>query len=1191
MVRSVIRSMTHGYIVSSFDLLSYNPLIWLDMTDTDTISSAANLVSQIDDKSGNDNHVIQATGSLQVETGHTINSLNAIMTSGEKRMALASSVSAVQFFAAIELTDTTGAAAAIIGAEVDGSPEAGFTVETSPGAPSSGTVSQASDGYEDTVTNTWNDEYATENVCIIGYSPFLPAERGTAVAKINNIAIVPGQTVTTADLTWACDWALYGAFKGFIFRIYAVADPDAADVGSGNLPTAQTLTTAYVEVDTRTWTGYQTTTYWVPGAEVIDISPVIQELVDHANWTSGDSAQLIFQVESYPTGNAGVSFNSTESAGTLLSLDYVAASSSTDSIVSFNGSGSGFGYYAIDGANYGVIATTDTATSVGVLTGKHVVSGYFTVDGAVNATAQNINLETFFGRAGLVIPEEAKISEVIWFSSVLSYDDKHAIEDWLATKYGVTLVPGAGEGTGGGDGDTTAPVITRKTHSQEVFVTQGNTLSVTYVSDIPCYWEVKAGTQFTEVLSADGLEITLSWSVPANQPGDSDYIGVVAWRYGDDTTEVYDEMYDIYHVGKVAGDIKTLGVGTAYTTLQAGIEQTANSGDTLIIEDGLYNAATDTLMVGYYPGGVNYDTPNGVTTGSDTVNVLGADGVTVTGTEDIVVIDKFTTIMSRTPLGAVVDRQYKLNSSRLLGNYRAGPYDGFRTTHGISVKGVAFRNLVDSPATHRADECHYKWCSMVQDTTSTDFAVEYPLDDPEYQDGSFMGAHSSARRSTFEGVSAIGNNRFGFLAGRTAPEDENASKYCSIKQAIVTNACSSGWNDSLCQAFTGYGSRHYEFLNCISIDSQLFKDGVGTEESISGPMTPNYAFICTNNASDDHYFEGVASINDLRGGIRMNVAANAIYSDIKNAIFWNRDGSSSIDISLEYVERMNLDNITMGRNTDWFANVGSMVAVDDNTVNHNNILIVYPRWDSVTIDEVIDGSAEVGVDDNFVFIPTGETPAAGYLANLNTYYEIDAANVISSGAQYLTRPEPGSAIEGYGIGCMDWFAWMGDSTIAYQDGAPTRHDGANYKNWMSRLPMLQFRSERATYSCTRVATEYTGDVGAFAAGVNIIDYINAIGTSPANPVNTPFIEDIYVYLNASNNPVLCWRPLCPAYRLFVSEICIYIDGVETITGLDRSVFFYELTGLSSGVKSLRVVVKDSVTGDSGLSRAVPVTVP
>ena len=52
---------------------------WWDASDTATITSSGGAVSQWDDKSGNGNHLVQATSALQPTTGtRTINSLNAI---------------------------------------------------------------------------------------------------------------------------------------------------------------------------------------------------------------------------------------------------------------------------------------------------------------------------------------------------------------------------------------------------------------------------------------------------------------------------------------------------------------------------------------------------------------------------------------------------------------------------------------------------------------------------------------------------------------------------------------------------------------------------------------------------------------------------------------------------------------------------------------------------------------------------------------------------------------------------------------------------------------------------------------------------------------------------------------------------------------------------------------------------------
>ena len=58
-------------------------LLWVDPSDLTTITESGGLVSQLDDKSGNANHMEQATGSMQPDTGTvTINGLNALAFDG-----------------------------------------------------------------------------------------------------------------------------------------------------------------------------------------------------------------------------------------------------------------------------------------------------------------------------------------------------------------------------------------------------------------------------------------------------------------------------------------------------------------------------------------------------------------------------------------------------------------------------------------------------------------------------------------------------------------------------------------------------------------------------------------------------------------------------------------------------------------------------------------------------------------------------------------------------------------------------------------------------------------------------------------------------------------------------------------------------------------------------------------------------
>jgi len=64
---------------ASFDPLSLNPILWLDASDTDTITAAAGKVSQWDDKSTSGFNVTQGTTAKMPTTGTlTINSLNVL---------------------------------------------------------------------------------------------------------------------------------------------------------------------------------------------------------------------------------------------------------------------------------------------------------------------------------------------------------------------------------------------------------------------------------------------------------------------------------------------------------------------------------------------------------------------------------------------------------------------------------------------------------------------------------------------------------------------------------------------------------------------------------------------------------------------------------------------------------------------------------------------------------------------------------------------------------------------------------------------------------------------------------------------------------------------------------------------------------------------------------------------------------
>ena len=69
---------THGNI-AGFTPLELSPVLWLDASDTSTITEVSGAVSRWDDKSGNGNHPVQATAAAQPSSGtRTLNSLNVL---------------------------------------------------------------------------------------------------------------------------------------------------------------------------------------------------------------------------------------------------------------------------------------------------------------------------------------------------------------------------------------------------------------------------------------------------------------------------------------------------------------------------------------------------------------------------------------------------------------------------------------------------------------------------------------------------------------------------------------------------------------------------------------------------------------------------------------------------------------------------------------------------------------------------------------------------------------------------------------------------------------------------------------------------------------------------------------------------------------------------------------------------------
>ncbi len=115
--RNMQRSRSASSVSSwlNFTPLSLSPALWLDASDTATITESSGAVSQWDDKSGNGRHMKQATAANQPTTGSTTaNGLNTISFDGSADRMLADnfdlglSSKQVTYFAVFKSDSLTG---------------------------------------------------------------------------------------------------------------------------------------------------------------------------------------------------------------------------------------------------------------------------------------------------------------------------------------------------------------------------------------------------------------------------------------------------------------------------------------------------------------------------------------------------------------------------------------------------------------------------------------------------------------------------------------------------------------------------------------------------------------------------------------------------------------------------------------------------------------------------------------------------------------------------------------------------------------------------------------------------------------------------------------------------------------------------------------------------------------------------
>lgn len=150
-----------------------------------------------------------------------------------------------------------------------------------------------------------------------------------AAMTFDNLVGFNGGIVADATLSLR----FVSAHKYTVFRVKAVL-PDTPVMSQSSLPSAQSLTATYVEINTSTLSGYDQYGVWSPPLVSVDLSAVVQEFIDHANYASGDDLTLIFEYQDNSGSGDSLTGIAGSAAGTPSSLAYTINNNYNPSITS-----------------------------------------------------------------------------------------------------------------------------------------------------------------------------------------------------------------------------------------------------------------------------------------------------------------------------------------------------------------------------------------------------------------------------------------------------------------------------------------------------------------------------------------------------------------------------------------------------------------------------------------------------------------------------------------------------------------------------------------------------------------------------------------------------------------------------------------------------------------------------------------
>lgn len=185
-----------------FNPLSLSPALWLDASDTSTITASGSpaKVSQWNDKSGNARNVTQATSAAQPTTGATTqNGLNVLSFDGGDNLSISASIDiSANYTIAIVGTPSTGTDDYLLQLYRSATPLAQSAIITK-------FLSRSYESFND-VLPSGTARFTLGSSTLSGFNTLIVVRSGSAMSSLVNGSTSNSGTWTTSNYVWSSVW-------------------------------------------------------------------------------------------------------------------------------------------------------------------------------------------------------------------------------------------------------------------------------------------------------------------------------------------------------------------------------------------------------------------------------------------------------------------------------------------------------------------------------------------------------------------------------------------------------------------------------------------------------------------------------------------------------------------------------------------------------------------------------------------------------------------------------------------------------------------------------------------------------------------------------------------------------------------------------------------------------------------------